>query len=203
MDFSPWDRAKSFQLHEAASLIAGVMPSSKRLPDRDELPADALQYYKYLATAYVLWVTHHDQPDDPNYPKAEMLRGEPQIGSDEPTLAVSIDKLAGEFVSRDELHRWVKATGIKSAYSFGPWNHTATPCVAPESQAEAPAVGASGEGSKKWIPERLAELMEYRAAHGTKKAAEKYGISDSRVRALLPTMKPKATPFASMVHRLK
>jgi len=119
MDFSPWDRTKIFQLHEAACLIAGVMPSSKRVPAREELPSHALQYYKLLATAYVLWVMHDDQHDDPNYPKAEMLRGEPQIGSDEPTLAVSIDKLPGEFVSRDELRRWIAATGIKSAYNFG------------------------------------------------------------------------------------
>lgn len=121
MDFSPWDRTKIFQLHEAACLIAGVMPSSKRVPAREELPSHALQYYKLLATAYVLWVMHDDQHDDPNYPKAEMLRGEPQIGSDEPTIAVSIDKLPGEFVSRDEVRRWIAATGIKSAYSFAPF----------------------------------------------------------------------------------
>ena len=144
MDFSPWDRAKSFQLHEAACLIAGVMPSSKRLPDREELPSNALQYYKSLATAYVLWVTHHDQPDDPNYPKAEMLKGEPQIGSDEPTLSVSIDKLAGEFVSREELHRWVKATGITSAYAFAPWSRPTTPSPAPV-VAESASGGESTE----------------------------------------------------------
>ncbi len=150
MDFSPWDRAKSFQLHEAACLIAGVMPSSKRIPDREELPSNALKYYKSLATAYVMWVMRHDQPDDPNYPKAEMLRGEPQIGRDEPTLSVSIDKLTGEFVSREELHRWVKATGITSAYAFAPWSRLTTP-------SPAPVVAESASGATAWTvnkPER-------------------------------------------------
>ncbi len=69
--------------------------------------------------------------------------------------------------------------------------------------AETPAAAATGEGSKKWTPERLTELKTYRDAHGTKKAAERYGISGSRVRALLPSEKPRAAPFSSMFHRLK
>lgn len=72
----------------------------------------------------------------------------------------------------------------------------------PAPQAEAPAVGAPA-GGKKWTAERLAELAEYRAKHGTKKAAETYGVSASRIRELLPSGKPKATPFTSIVHRLK
>ena len=33
MDFSSWDWADCFRLHEAACLIAGVMPLQKRVPD--------------------------------------------------------------------------------------------------------------------------------------------------------------------------
>ena len=47
-------------------------------------------------------------------------------------------------------------------------------------------------GKKRWTDERKAELSDYREAHGTEAAAEKYNISGSRVRQLLP--KKKAQP---------
>jgi hypothetical protein len=43
---------------------------------------------------------------------------------------------------------------------------------------------------KKWTPERKAELRAYRDEHGTKAAARQFGISEARVRQLLPTEKP-------------
>ena len=118
MDFSPWDRTESFRLHEAACLIAGVLPLSKRVPDREELPSQAIPVYKALATSYVLWVTHHDKPKDPNFPKEAMLKGLPKLDTGEITLAVPREKLTGEFVAREELHRWIQATGRTSAYPF-------------------------------------------------------------------------------------
>lgn len=70
----------------------------------------------------------------------------------------------------------------------------ASPVLQPEGHA-----GAEGEvqpesagpvPAKKWTPERLAELAEYRKKHGTKAAAERFGISPARVRTLLPSEKP-------------
>jgi hypothetical protein len=45
----------------------------------------------------------------------------------------------------------------------------------------------------KWTPERKAELRDYRERHGTRAAAQKYGISDGRVRQLLPQEPPSQT----------
>jgi hypothetical protein len=42
----------------------------------------------------------------------------------------------------------------------------------------------------KWADEELAELRDYRNKFGTKAAAEKFGISEARIRQLLPTEKP-------------
>jgi hypothetical protein len=48
------------------------------------------------------------------------------------------------------------------------------------------------EEQKKWTPEKLAELRAFRDEHGTKAAAKKFGISEARIRQLLPNEKPPA-----------
>lgn len=68
MDFSSWDWADCFRLHEAACLIAGVMPLQKRVPQLEELPAEAIPVYLRLRKAYVFWVLDHDKPEAPGYP---------------------------------------------------------------------------------------------------------------------------------------
>lgn len=55
---------------------------------------------------------------------------------------------------------------------------------------------------KKWVPEKLAELAAYRAAHTMPETAAKFGISEQRIRDLLPSKKPKAKPFAGLIHRI-
>ncbi len=65
-----------------------------------------------------------------------------------------------------------------------------------------PVVAASASG-KRWTPEHLDELRRYRTQHGTKKAAAHFGISEARVRGLLPSEKPKATPFEGLIHRMR
>ena len=119
MDFSPWDWATNFRLHEAACLIAGVMPSAKRIPDREELPAQAIPVLLALVSAHISWVIKHDQPEDPLEPKAKMLKGILVYGSEKPAL-VAIAKQPGEIVSREELHLWIQAMEMKSVYQFLP-----------------------------------------------------------------------------------
>lgn len=58
-------------------------------------------------------------------------------------------------------------------------------------------------GGKKWTPEKLAELKTYREAHTMPETAVKFGISEQRIRDLLPSKKPKAKPFAGLIHRMK
>lgn len=73
--------------------------------------------------------------------------------------------------------------------------------------ARAPIEGRACEGpakaddGKEWTPGRLAELKTYREQHGTKAAAEKYGISTARIRTLLPSGKPRPQGYSAFTHR--
>lgn len=51
--------------------------------------------------------------------------------------------------------------------------------------------------AKRWTPERLDELRAYRKAHGTKEAALWAGISEARVRELLPGEKQPLMGFSA------
>lgn len=158
-DFSPWDIANSFRLHEAACLIAGVMPVSKRVPDREELPAPAIPIYVKLGSAYVLnWVSYHnDLHDDPKYPALKGCDEIPTLPELEP-----LKKLTGEFVTRGELHRWVKAMGIKSAYSFAPATTSpgAEQDTTPAQTETAPASGTSATGYAAYVTAKTASPLE-------------------------------------------
>lgn len=55
---------------------------------------------------------------------------------------------------------------------------------------------------KKWTPEKLAELKAYREANTMKATAEKFGITEQRIRQLLPRDEPKTKTFAGMIHRI-
>lgn len=56
---------------------------------------------------------------------------------------------------------------------------------------------------KVWTTEKLAELSAYREAHGIKKAAEHYQISEQRIRQLLPKGKPYPKGYSAFTHRMK
>lgn len=75
--------------------------------------------------------------------------------------------------------------------------NTTAPILSPATPA--PVV----TGGKKWTPEKLAELKTYREAHTMPETAVKFGISEQRIRDLLPSKKPKAKPFAGLIHRMK
>jgi hypothetical protein len=118
--FSPWDIADSFRLHEAACLMAGVPLLSKRVPNREELPANSIPYYVKLAKAYFVGAYVFERPEDERFQREELLTGQSTHESGKPDIPNSIDELTGELVTRSELHRWIMATGIETAYSFAP-----------------------------------------------------------------------------------
>jgi len=66
---------------------------------------------------------------------------------------------------------------------------------------DASSATAAPKRTKKWTPEALAELRAYRVAHGTKKAAAFAGVSDGRVRQLVPYKPP--SPFPGVARRAK
>jgi hypothetical protein len=55
---------------------------------------------------------------------------------------------------------------------------------------------------KKWTPEKLAELKAYREAHTMPETVEKFGITEQRIRKLLPTGKPQKKPYSAFTHHL-
>ena len=69
------------------------------------------------------------------------------------------------------------------------------------------AAGASGGvepvTGKRWTPEKIAELKSYREKHGTKKAAEFFGISAQLIRKMLPSEKPQPKGYSAFTYRTK
>ena len=75
----------------------------------------------------------------------------------------------------------------------------------PQTATPAPVVrdsDAPGNG-KVWTPEKLAELKAYRAAHTMPETATKFGISEQRIRQLLPSKKPKRPGYSAFTHHMK
>ena len=82
-------------------------------------------------------------------------------------------------------------------------NKTAQTKAAPPAPIVADsASNAPGKG-KVWTPEKLAELKAYRAAHTMPETATKFGISEQRIRQLLPSNKPKQKGYSAFTHRMK
>lgn len=103
-------------------------------------------------------------------------------------------ELRGELLARAELRgreRKLSSTSATPALA-------AAQASAPTAKPEAPAGQA-----KRWTPERLAELKAYRATHTAKATAAHFGIHESRIRKLLPSGKPRPSPFPGVAHRAK
>ena len=120
MDFSAWNWATSFRVHEAACLIAGVVPVSKRQPTSEELPPQARPILVKLMAAYVEWILQKKNPDRP---KSVFLEGYLNDDGALPEIN-SLAELPGSLVSREAVNRFLSEIegelGLKSAYDFGP-----------------------------------------------------------------------------------
>jgi hypothetical protein len=158
MDFSPWDIEETFRLHVAACLIAGVPPLSKRIPDPDEIPAAAKPVLKKLYASYYFgtMVDVSEVTDSPENPKERWLFGiaadpadvrivwkPPQGAIRKVGKTLDLDSMILEYLkhamaTRQELHRWIAAMGINSAYSFAPVV-TSSVGAEPDAQTRTPA----------------------------------------------------------------
>lgn len=188
-DFAFWCKAEFWTVEEAAALLLGrdprvVKPSA--LAEELKKPTGFLQLDKPLGPARF----HRD---------FDGLC----------TLIARASSLGGPRIKPQDLVAWAQATGaavlpagLASAMS------AAAPLPAPEAPATAttePQAAGTGTG-KRWTPERLQELSRYREEHGAKQAALKFGITEQRVRKLLPKQDAKqspASPFQGLTHRIK
>lgn len=171
METTHWaDLAENFKIQDAACLMAGVPPVKELAAWSDKLPPEARYVFERLWKAYMQGAGVYRQPKLDSADFQKMLHG---IGGNDfqaPTIAPArglvrhqnmliapsaeliLKRLESVRVSRDELHRWVKATGIRSAYSFAPVVNapgaelSTQPAPAQTAATPAPvvAVGASG-----------------------------------------------------------
>jgi len=71
------------------------------------------------------------------------------------------------------------------------------------STAPAQAAKPAPMAGKKWTTDKLAELRAYRDKHTMPETADKFGITEQRIRALLPSNKPQKKPYSVFTHRIK
>lgn len=136
MDFSAWNWASNFRLHEAACLIAGVMPVSKKYPTSEDLPPQARPILVKLIAAYYEWILQQHKPERP---KSRCLEG--QLNIDGSIPLPSLQELPSEIVSRDALRRFLTEIGDmghKTGYDFAPVNNTTSANRPEESECSAP-----------------------------------------------------------------
>lgn len=126
MDFSAWNWASHFRLHEAACLIAGVMPVSQRQPTSEELPPQARPPLIKLVGAYYEWRSQTKNPERPTGIVLEGFLNEDGSLPPSPTLAA----VTGEIVSREAIHKFLALLaehGFTSCYDFGPIGKAGSP----------------------------------------------------------------------------
>ncbi len=154
METTHWaDWADTFKLQDAACLIAGVSAANEMVAWADKLPPEARPVFKKLWNSYLRGTGFYKRPapDSVDFPK--MLHGIPAEDFRAPTVAsargvirrqemlvapsaeLMIKRLENVSVSREELCRWVKAMGIKSAYLFLPQQAVTQTQAAPAQQA--------------------------------------------------------------------
>lgn len=165
MDFSAWNWATSFRVHEAACLIAGVMPISKRYPTSEELPPQARPILVKLLSAYVEWIL---QTTNPSRPKSTVLEGYLNDDGTVPEIS-SLAELPGALVSRKAINRFLSEMaqehGYKSAYDFDPIGKTGaqqiepTPVELPLNEAPTPDEPAPAQPEKETPAERRARWL--------------------------------------------
>lgn len=187
MDFSAWDWANYFRLHEAACLIAGVMPVSRKLATSEELPPQARPVFVALGSAYYEWLLQAKNPDRPRTIVLEGLLNDDGTLPEFPVVKV----LSGELVGRAALHSYIAATGRKSIYDFRQIELTPSEMViSKRGETDAQPQGAStsqGTQSKLSEAEKSEIVRLFNRGHGTSVNAlsKQFGVSRPRIDVVL------------------
>ena len=197
MNLSHWDIAVDFTGSQAAALALGIDPD-----DTSSNRGKSLPLYQRMESCYNSkkdWLSGDMGPmEDGLIAKSDMLESlklrwwalerEPGTWGDycDWVKANTESRFEQQCFTRHELARWLVEIKFDSQYEFGIDSSDAVQTIA----------GNGGAGTeKKWTPEPLQKLAEYRAKHGTKKAADEFKISESRIRQLLPRKKPADERF--------
>jgi len=217
MDTTHWaDWEDTFKLQDAACLIAGVSPAKEMVAWADQLPPEARPVFKKLWDSYMQATGVYKQPELDSADFQKMLHGIDATDFRAPTIVpargmirrqnmliapsaeLKRKRLESVRVSRQELHRWVKAIGIKSAYSFAPIvaSHSAEPDTAP-AQTTAPVVTANAgkvplTTAPAWCLNKPTRFQGYgKPLYDFLKAAHIAGQTKPNARDLLDSWKSK------------
>ncbi len=199
MVVSNWDVVVEFTGEQAAALVVGLDPASSGYTRTTSTPI-----YERMKQCYeekTAWLLEEMSPYE-EYIRAtsEMLAS---TALDEWESAVEPDKwrdfckwskdvgrsgFEAQRFTRSELTRWLKVLNVTPVYRF---DLTAD---APPDAGVPPGVRGS---ARRWTPKMKEQLKKYRTEHGTKAAAQKFEISEARVRALLPAEKSKPKGYSA------
>lgn len=166
-DFAHWSQMDYWSVEEAVALLLGREPSV----------VNSASLKKHQTSRFALRYTKLLQIAQRSeaFGNADRIR---------PADAVDWALMNQAVEPPPELERWLRARA-----KFPARNAAATDV------SDVP-IEAAPSSNVRWTPERLKELSEFRERHGTKKAAEHFGIAQARVRQLLPK-KPAASPANS------
>lgn len=107
-------------------------------------------------------------------------------------------------LSLDDADKFVAARGMGwTCTERAEWMRGQFTAIDDAAAAEPLPTAIEAGTPKIWTPERLDELRAYRDKHGTKKAAAWAGVSESRVRILLPGDKPQGKGYSAFNPRTK
>ncbi|SEQ33483.1 hypothetical protein [Giesbergeria anulus] len=110
----------------------------------------------------------------------------------------------------DEVIAWAISRGCFPDF---PFNNATLSTPAPNELAQLLALAAPAgvadesmlpaSAQKRWTPQARAELAAYRQEHGTKKAALHFGVTEQRIRQLLPSKEPRPKGYSAFNQRTK
>jgi hypothetical protein len=166
-DFAHWSQMDYWSVEEAVTLLLGREPSV----------VNSASLKKHQTSRFAQRHTKLLQIAQ----RSETLGSSDRV---KPAAAVEWAILSGAVEPPPDLERWLRSRARLPERKLA---------------SEAPTdvqVEAAPVSNVRWTPERLKELSEFRERHGTKKAAEHFGIAQARVRQLLPK-KPAASPASS------
>lgn len=219
------DLAENFKIQDAACLMAGVPPVKEMAAWSDKLPPEARYVFERLWNAYMQGAGVYRQPKLDSADFQKMLHG---IGGNDfqaptivparglvmrrqnmliaPSAELILKRLESVRVSRDELHRWVKATGIRSAYSFAPVVNapgaelSTQPAPAQNTATPAPVGADSAPGGVRWTLVKPQRFQGYgKPLYDLLKAAHIAGRPCPTAHDVLETWREKAPPEVAKV----
>lgn len=196
-DFEFWVKADHWTLDEAIALLLGKDPRTVTLglvKPYGKVSAFARRYLDLRMLAERSALMHHGRT---MVRQSDVARWVTDAKLDVPLgLLKALQARYGEPAQQPQQPAYIDKGPSQTDAA------PAAPAGADDAAAAEPAAPPP-DTTKRWTPDALTELREYRAVHGTKAAAVWAGVSEQRVRDLLPRDKPAPKGYSAFNPRLK